>query len=268
MNCKEAIKYIYSEAENDASVAERREAKEHVFSCPECRRFFGSEKEIKNLVFEKAPRRKTSLYLKERIFQRIEELERPSYFIRIRSLLFAPGRNKTFIAIASLFLLLVGLVYLVIYINQDKKSHLIVDEIISQHVKYVDRQSLVDITSSNPRELESWFKDKVNFLVKAPEFDSTGLIGGRLCHIFQKPVAVLVYKNQGQVLSLFVIDQPNLDISSMDMVDIDGKKLCRGFGKGVNLVLWKDRGLVYALVSGMKEMELLRLASISAGNTE
>jgi mycothiol system anti-sigma-R factor len=268
MNCREAVKHLYLEADNDSSSEERRAAKEHLFTCSECRRFFESEKEIKDLVFEKAPRRKTPLYLKERIFRRIGELERPSYFARIRSLLFAPGWNKTFVAIASLSLLFVGLVYLVLYINQDKKSHLIADEIISQHVNYLDRQNLVDITSSNPRELELWFKDKVSFLVKAPNFDSASLIGGRLCSIFQKPVAVLVYKNQSQVLSLFVIDKPNLDISSMDMVDIDGKKLCRGYGKGVNLVLWKDRGLVYALVSGMREMELLRLASISASNME
>ncbi|MGH7792721.1 MAG: anti-sigma factor family protein [Thermodesulfobacteriota bacterium] len=268
MNCREAIKHLYPEADNDSSSEERRAAKEHLFTCPECRRFFESEKEIKNLVFEKAPRIKAPLYLKERIVRRIGELERPTSFARISNFFFTHGGNKTFVATASLFLLLVGLVYLVIYINEDKKSHLIVDEIISQHVKYLDRQNLVDITSSNPRELESWFKDKVNFMVKAADFDSAALVGGRLCHIFQKPVAVLVYKNQSQVLSLFVIDQPNLDISSMDMVDIDGKKLCRGYGKGVNLVLWKDRGLVYALVSGMKEMELLRLASISTSNTE
>ncbi|HWP93422.1 MAG TPA: zf-HC2 domain-containing protein [Thermodesulfobacteriota bacterium] len=268
MNCREAVKHLYLEADNDSSSEERRAAKEHLFTCPECRRFFESEKEIKNLVFEKAPGRKAPLYLKECILRQIGELERPSYFVRISSLLFAPGRNKTFVSIAPLFLLLVGLVYLVIYINEDKKSHLNVDEIISQHVKYLDSRNLVDITSSNPKELESWFKDKVDFLVRAPDFDSASLLGGRLCHIFQKPVAVLVYRNQDQVLSLFVIDQPNLDISSMDMVDIDGKKLCRGYGKGVNLVLWKDRGPVYALVSGMREMELLRLASIYTRNAE
>ena len=266
MNCKEAIKYLYIETEGNSLSREVIAAKEHVFGCPRCREFFEAEDKIKNLLFEKAPRREIPLDLKEKIFCGLEE---PSYLKRLKSV-FLHTRSRIFsIIVISIVLALIASLSLISYIEEsNEESHLIINEIINQHIKYLHSSNPVDIISSKPEELESWFKGRVDFLVKAPRFQDSNLVGGRLCYLFKKRVAVLVYKKQEQSLSLFIIDQSNLDISSIDTVDIDGKKLYCGFGKGFNLVLWKDRGLIYALVSEMKEMELLRLASISNGSME
>jgi anti-sigma factor RsiW len=263
MNCKEAIKYLYIQIEGNSLSSEVIAAKEHAFGCPRCREFFEAEDKIKNLLFEKAPRRETPPDLKEKIYRGIEE---PSYFKRFKNTFLYSKLRVVSIVVISTVLALIASLSLISYIEKsNKESRLIINEIINQHIKYLHSSNPVDIISSKPEELESWFKGRVDFLVKAPRFQGTNLVGGRLCYLFKKRVAVLVYKKQEQSLSLFIIDQPNLDISSMDMVDIDGKKLYCGFGKGFNLVLWKDRGLIYALVSEVKEMELLRLASISNG---
>ncbi|MGB7291361.1 MAG: hypothetical protein WBD99_04230 [Thermodesulfobacteriota bacterium] len=261
MNCKDAIKCLYINTDGLSSI-ETAEAKEHLLGCMRCKAFLERDKGITNLLFEKAPIIKAPESLRKRVFR---EIEKPSYRMKFANM-FRYSRKTTYTAAVSITVILLFVVAR--YIDENQEPLQIANEIAKHHINYLQSSNLIDISSSEAKEVESWFRHKVGFLVKVPELSGTKLIGGRLCGIFQKPVAVLVYKDQGQVLSLFVVDQPNLDISSMDMVDIDGKKLCRGYGKGVNLVLWKERGLVYALVCGMSEMELLRLASISTINTE
>jgi len=261
MNCKDAIKGLYINTDDTSSV-EIAEAKAHLRGCMRCKAFFERERGIKNLLSAKAPIIKAPESLRKRVFR---EIEKPSSPIKFANM-FRYSRKATYTATVSVIVIV--LLVLALYVDENDEPLQIVNEIAKHHINYLQSPNLIDISSSEAKEVESWFRYKVDFIVKVPELSGTKLIGGRLCSIFQKRAAVLVYKDQSQALSLFVIDQPNLDISTMDTIDIDGKKLCRGSRKGVNLVLWKDRGLVYALVSGMREMELLRLASRSTSNME
>lgn len=261
MNCKNTLKILIHSSELDCTTKEIIAAKEHLLSCTICRAIFEDQKILQNLICEKAPKYKTPQGLKENIINQIKKNYQHKSFKGIMK-----RRVALPVALSIAFVIIIVLLSYVI-INESK-AHNIVNTITNQHIQYSTGTELLDVSSTNSQDIELWFKDKMDFHLKIPNLNGANIIGGRLCKLFDKPAAVLLYKNQEELISLFIFDNPDLDIYSMDMLNIDGKRLCRGNGKGVNLVLWEDKGLIYALVSPLKEMELLKLASISSGSYE
>lgn len=256
MNCRNALYLLLTDKEvHGASASEITAAKEHLLSCKACRTYVENNKKIKHMIINRlAGDNPAPASLKNRILDSIREsgssVNPPGTTIRKRYII---------TAITVIFILTIFSVYK--FTISGDPSGSIVDQLTAEHVEYIKGQDMVQISSSDPYEIEEWFRDKTDFLLNVPRLNGAKLVGARLCQLFDRKIGVLVYESSNELVSLFVFNYPGLDLSSMDMLDIDGKKLCRGHGKGVHIVMWERGGLVYALASQTREMELLRLAS-------
>jgi len=118
-----------------------------------------------------------------------------------------------------------------------------------------------EIRSSRFEQVEAWFAGKVDFAVQAPRFEQSELLGGRLCYLDGKKGAWLFYRKQGALLSFFIFDGTDITVAHLRRRASGEQKFGLGVAKGQRFILWKDQGLVYALVSDLREDDLVRLAS-------
>jgi anti-sigma factor RsiW len=256
MDCGEARKILYVSEELQALTPDLAEAQEHINSCTRCGEFFKMEENIKDLLRKRAPKVKASASLREDILNMLAK-QKTTRNIRASLL------SNRFKLRASLVLLGVVLVLFFMNLSYNPFSNdeplSIASRLAEDHLRNIPEA--VQILSSDPKTIEDWFKDKVDFVVRVPELRGAKLRGGRLCHIDNIRTALLFYEKDGEPISLFIIDESHLDRYSADKFEILDKGLHKDTKKGCNLIFWRQRGILYALVSDIDTKELSYLVT-------
>lgn len=138
-------------------------------------------------------------------------------------------------------------------------------EVVMDAVDKHARALPVEITPASG-DVESWFRGKVDFNVRAPVFKSPTaptLQGARLANVRDRQAAYFVYAG----------DEPNRRMTLLlfpggDLALPEGAKRQAGRNdvvvaneKGYNVAMWQERGIVYSLVSDLDEKDILQLVS-------
>jgi anti-sigma factor RsiW len=133
------------------------------------------------------------------------------------------------------------------------------EHVCEDHAKYLNADS--QVRSPDPSVIESWFRDKTEFGVRVPTFESASLVGGRLCFLKKRKAALIFYRKHDRTVSLFQFNGSGLSLHSLDRAVIDGVPIWRASFKGFSLAAFQHRGVIYVLVSDLRESELLEMAS-------
>lgn len=109
-------------------------------------------------------------------------------------------------------------------------------------------------------DVESWFRGKVNFNVRAPVFDVPGaprLQGARLANVGDREAAYFVYGEESSPrrMTLLLFPGDDLDIPEGD------QRILLANERGYNVALWRKQGIVYSLVSDLDERDIRQLVS-------
>jgi anti-sigma factor RsiW len=108
-------------------------------------------------------------------------------------------------ALAALALIAVGVTRLA-----DRARHAepdrVIEALVADHLHFLQVQDAVEFASGDPARIAVWFADKVPFPVHVPRLRSATLLGGRLCSLWGKKVALTFYEVEGGRVSLFVAD--------------------------------------------------------------
>lgn len=254
MECGEARKIIYLTPGVEPLTSELVEAKRHIKHCAKCSEFFREEETLKNLIRERAPREKAPPSLRENVLAEIAKRHGQKSSNRFYNIFRSDIIDRVILpALILVFLiLLTGSIFYFVSLKQEHQS--LASLLAEDHITNIPEAA--QILSSEPRNVEDWFRGKVDFVVKVPELRDAKLIGGRLCRIKNNRIALLFYEKDGKPISLFVMDDSLADIGK---VEIQGKNLYHQTEKGCNLIFWREKGIVYALVSDIRREELVRL---------
>ena len=244
MNCSSARKAVYPSPERCALTVQTAQALEHVRECPDCRRYFESHSEWSQLLRLKAGAEPAPEALRERVTGLIEKHQRiPSQRIRRR-----------IVAAGVLLALAPGL-----WVASHFRSRLLFRAMCEDHAKYINAES--QLRSSETAQIESWFRDKTDFSVRVPVLENTDVVGGRLCFLRGRKAALVFYQHQSRPVSLFQLNSRDVSLTALDRSEVDGTPIWRASWKGYSLAAFEQRGVVYALVSDLRESELLEMAS-------
>ncbi len=87
--------------------------------------------------------------------------------------------------------------------------------------------------------------EELGFKVVIPDLSSQGyqLVGGRKCVLGKHEVAYIFYKKQGQINSLFILNQNDLGFEMAEGAEY------KDVNKGCPINIWKENSQVYALVN-------------------
>ena len=155
------------------------------------------------------------------------------------------------IAASVLVAVLLGLgVYL---LRRGTNSELLVQEIVSSHVRAMIGTHLVDMPSSDQHTVKPWFDGKLDYSPPVKDLKDQGfaLVGGRVEYLNNRRVAALVYRRRKHVINVFV--WPTTRSTQPTKVDTLN---------GYNVVRWVAAGMAYSAVSDLNTKELRELAEL------
>jgi anti-sigma factor RsiW len=122
-----------------------------------------------------------------------------------------------------------------------------VSDVVSAHLRSLEANHLTDVQTSDRLGIKPWLGDRLGVAPPVPDLTSEGfnLVGGRLDYVLGKPVAAIVYRGNGRLISLFVAQGAQVERSARVETM-----------QGVNVELWSERGLNLCAVGDASAAEL------------
>lgn len=129
-------------------------------------------------------------------------------------------------------------------------------EIVSDHIRSLMANHILDIASADSHALQSWFTGKLDYAMPVSDLASAGysLAGGRLDYVDSHPVAATVYQDRAHIINVFAWPTREDDAAQQQPRLSDDH--------GYHLAEWTSAGLTYFAISDVDASELARLASL------
>jgi anti-sigma factor RsiW len=244
--------YLDNELQDD----ERAAIAAHMQSCASCKTFVEKELAFLDAIRGARPLHASSPELKARI---AGVLTGSGHLIPRRL------RLKWILPIAAAMLVLVIPVVIWRSIHQSNRSgnggpSAFALMAVESHLRHLRGQLPLEMNSSNPQEISTWFANKVNFNVKLPSYqESSGqdkvytLEGARLVGYQNDYAAYVAYRMKERPISLVITSDSVARPSGGEQIASRGLKFHYNSIDGFKVITWSDRGLTYALVSDLEE---------------
>ena len=167
-------------------------------------------------------------------------------------------RSKPIPALVACTLAIAGIVTLWKVSQRDARANAFVDMAVEIHRQQLAGQLPLEITTNSPKEISTWFADKVPFYFRLPVSQEANgqsqryeLTGGSLVNFRGTHAAYIAYRMKAQIISLVVT-------STSTSVALGGEETTsksitfHTHRKGeLQVVTWSVHNLTYALVSGV-----------------
>ena len=137
-------------------------------------------------------------------------------------------------------------------------SHPFVEESVDWH----QRNLPIEVTGPDERVISEWFRDKVDFPVRLPDFVNNdvrfSVLGGRLSHIEDRSAAHVFYEVEGLEVSIILFRAENLTVPNWNR-NSPGDSCAFANSRGYNVALFNDNGVTYTITTEMAQTSLANL---------
>lgn len=254
MTCRSVRKTLLERSTLELLTPDLAQANAHLEQCPQCQAFLKRDETLRRFVKDSLGREKAPATVREGVLRAIAQRRAADRRQR-------PKRQfdltKTYV-LAAAVVLVIGIFFIYHYtsVEPGKQASALATELIDDHIRYRLSGQPAEMATAEPTELTRWFSSRLDFGVQIPQPSGVRLVGGRLCYLFDRRVALVFYQQSGQWVSLFLLRGEYLDLSALEKVERERKVLYRSETKGYQVVAWREKGLVYALVSDRDVLEL------------
>ena len=243
--------YLDNELQDDERVA----IEAHVQSCASCKAFVEKELAFLNAIRGSGPLHAAPAELKTRVAAVVSG-SKPAR---------KPARLKWIVPIAAVLLILITPVVVWRAMRQANRAgnggpSPFALRAVESHLRHMRGQLPLEVESSSPQEISTWFANKVNFNVKLPSYqESSGqekvytLEGARLVSYQNDYAAYVAYRMKERPISLVITSDSVARPSGGEQIASRGLKFHYNSIDGFKVITWSDRGLTYALVSDLDE---------------
>ena len=245
MNCELTKSHIFAYVDGEISRDLREAMETHLAGCGACRRLVEQELTFRDRYITRLRPDPAPPHLRESVDRLLS------------GLVGVPARNRgrrirTWVAGSVAAVLLVGLGIGVglslqsVFQRGDLLAEL-TEASVEQHQKLASGLLPPDLVDGSPRVAEAWFRGRLDFNVNLPELKNANLmlLGARISHLGNVPVAALEYKLDHRNVSLFVI--PEDAYKRLGLSEKPKFKMLNH--RGYDVIIWRQHGTGYTLVS-------------------
>lgn len=238
MTCDAVLPLLrdYVDRELDAAGVEAVEG--HLAECQSCGARVQAENDLKQTIRSRARTGPAPAVLAAQVLRRLREEEARKS---------RPLWSRRHLVLGTGVLLLLALAVLLWH---DGGRSRLVTELIDDHIRYLVSTVAAEEGTGDPLAAERWLEDQLNLAVPVPRFAPEGprLLGARRCYVLDRQVALIFYELDGQRVSVFVMDDRNLDLAGMTRLDVPEAECSMDSYKGYHVVGWTRAGLLFAVV--------------------
>jgi anti-sigma factor RsiW len=127
-------------------------------------------------------------------------------------------------------------------------------EVFSSHVRSLEANHLMDVTSTDQHTVKPWFDGKLDFSPPVEDLAGDGypLVGGRLDYLEGREVAALVYQRRKHFINVFVWPDASGVSSARAMESL----------RGYNLMRWSRGGFQFWAASDVSAPDLVEFVHL------
>lgn len=264
MICKELTRYIDAFLDDELSVMENLRFQAHLIFCGNCKGVVKSEVSLRSLIESDALQDSASDHLREMILDQIRERPQSE---AIRALGLFTFRPRRFFAGLMAGAVTMGLIFsLAAYLLKGSPGNVspLVAEIVGKHHIYSRGEGSLQVRSSDPLEVGSWLRERVDFPVRIPQLARKGerLVGVRLSSIADEQAAYLLYERAGRRISLYVFKAvPSVLFSGSPKTVAGVQFFFSNLGEN-SVVWWEDQERYYAAISDSGVNDLIEFGLV------
>jgi anti-sigma factor (TIGR02949 family) len=244
MKCESAKSHIFPYVDDELAPELREELEAHLARCPGCRQLVGHERAFRDAYVSRLRPDPAPAHLRQTVDRLLESLHHQRRGVRRRR------RALVLRAVTAAVLLVggaaVGMALDPVLVRRDVLAELTEASVI-QHQKLASGLLPHDVVAASPGEAAAWLRARVDFNVELPELKTPNLtlLGGRVSHLANVPVAALEYRLDDKSVSLFVI--PGDAYGRLGLSEKPKFKIRRH--RGYDVIIWRQHGTGYTLVS-------------------
>jgi anti-sigma factor RsiW len=249
MNCIDLDPLIYPYLDGELDELERGYLESHVAACAGCRGRLSRE-----AAFQGALRRSAQLRTRGPAPEALRAMLRAGIRRENRRVQMLSWARWGGLAIAAAT---AGVIYL-----DQRPGHR--EQLLEDAAARYQRRLPFEVTTASRADVERWVGDQMSTRVVLPHVQGATIAGARLSNLREHDAAYVVYqlppspqRGADRRLGLFVVEDPEREIPSVDSWPQVGVRSVRGF----SIASWRSGGLVYELVSDMDEADLRRTLS-------
>ncbi|MBI1820584.1 MAG: anti-sigma factor [Nitrospirae bacterium] len=234
------ILHVY--LDNELDPVRSLEIENHLKKCPDCSTACQNLQSLQTAIRRELPYYPAPLQLRRRFESSLKQAVshgRPP--ARPFKLWLWPGIG------ASLAVALIIFLTLMTPLWREPAENILVREVLSNHVRSLMANHLMDVVSSDLHTVKPWFNGKLAFSPDVKDLTKEGfpLVGGRLDYIDKHPVAALVFQHQKHLINLFT--WPSTSEKEKTIQNLEKQ--------GYHLFHWSQAGLEYWAVSDLNPRE-------------
>jgi anti-sigma factor RsiW len=244
MGCETAKSLIFPYVDDELAPELRAELEAHLGRCASCRQLVAHERAFREAYVARLRPDPAPAHLRETVDRLLDGLHRQRTGVRQRR------RALALRAVAAGVLLLggaaLGMALDPVFTRRDVLAELTEASVV-QHQKLASGLLPHDVVAASPGEAAAWLRARVDFNVELPELKTPNLtlLGGRVSHLANVPVAALEYRLDDKNVSLFVI--PGDAYGRLGLSEKPKFKVRRH--RGYDVIIWRQHGTGYTLVS-------------------
>ena len=135
------------------------------------------------------------------------------------------------------------------FLTRSTTEERLIDAAVSAHMHSFMANHLTDVTTSDPRSVEAWFKERLPFVPLIRDLSAQGytLEGGRLDYLYKRSVAALVYRHGDHLINVFVWLASRRDEFPGQMLQDDG----------FHIMFWTRSSTNYCAISDLEQRDFV-----------
>ena len=135
------------------------------------------------------------------------------------------------------------------FLTKSTTEERLVDAAVSAHTHSFMTNHLTDVTTSDPRSVEAWFKERLPFVPLVRDLSAQGytLEGGRLDYLYKHSVAALVYRQGDHLINVFMWPASRRDEFPEQMLQDDG----------FHIMFWTRSRTNYCAISDLEQRDFV-----------
>ncbi len=268
MKCTEIDHFVDPFIDDEFDERERAEVEMHLGACPACRQNVEVQGILRQRVREVATEVSAPARLRARVLAELEACQ-----VTHRGG-WAMGRWRS-LSLASVGVVLLGLGLALMLSRGDREWTMGGDEfngalgpaLVKSRAEKVVEDSVdwhrlrlpMEVSSTQPDDVRTWFDGKVDFPVQVPDFKGeAALVGGRLAHMGAHRAALVTMEVKHRKLSMMAFPVHNLAPNRKRMLRHQPRIMMKT-NNGYHVVIIHGGDVAYSFVSDLPKVEMQRL---------